>query len=197
MIDLRQNTIVTVPATGAAVSLAQARRQVKIEDSDTSKDAELADMIAAAQSHVEEELGYPVILQTRQTHLRGFPSGPIWIGAGYDLTVDQVQYYDSNGVLQTMNEADYIVDAVSRPAMIYPAVNTSWPSTQCRPGAVQITWTAGWTDSTDIPAGLSRAMLLLIGHWDQNRENVVVGTISNEVDMTMRSLIRPYRIDMI
>lgn len=40
---------------------------------------------------------------------------------------------------------------------------------------------------------ITTAMLLLIGHWYVNRESVVVGTITSEVPMAVKSLIVPYR----
>ncbi|MBW5800068.1 head-tail connector protein [Halomonas elongata] len=40
---------------------------------------------------------------------------------------------------------------------------------------------------------LTTAMLLLIGHWYENREAVVMGTIATQVPMAVEALIAPYR----
>lgn len=40
---------------------------------------------------------------------------------------------------------------------------------------------------------LVTAMLLIIGTWYANRESVVVGSISSELPMGVKSLIEPYR----
>lgn len=40
---------------------------------------------------------------------------------------------------------------------------------------------------------ITTAMLLLIGHWFENRESVVVGTITSELPMAVQALISPYR----
>ncbi len=44
-----------------------------------------------------------------------------------------------------------------------------------------------------LDADLTAAMLLLIGHWYENRESVVVGTITAELPMAVEALIGPYR----
>lgn len=191
---MRQGTIVIVPAAGAALSVADARRQVRIDPDDTDQDEHLAQLCAAAHRMIEGELGYPLLRETRQTHLHGFPHGPIWLGGGVALSVGALRYVDSDGDLQVLASADYLVDAVSRPASITPAPFRAWPSTQRRPGAVVIDWTAGWTDAADIPPDLLQAMRLLVGHWDQNREAVVVGTISNAIQMSVDALLDPWRI---
>ncbi|MBY5942774.1 head-tail connector protein [Halomonas sp. DP5N14-9] len=53
-------------------------------------------------------------------------------------------------------------------------------------------------DEDDCPlvmdGSVRTAMLLLIGHWYENREAVVVGTITSEVPMAVEALIQPYRI---
>lgn len=40
---------------------------------------------------------------------------------------------------------------------------------------------------------ITTAMLLLIGHWYENRESVVVGTIVADLPMAVEALISPYR----
>src|SRR5687768_17927196 len=52
-------------------------------------------------------------------------------------TVSFVKYYDGDGVLQTMDPADYAVDLSSFLARIAPAYNTSWPSARLQPNAVE------------------------------------------------------------
>src|SRR5690554_3005952 len=40
---------------------------------------------------------------------------------------------------------------------------------------------------------LTTAMLLLISHWFENREAVVIGTITSELPMAVDALIKPYQ----
>lgn len=193
----RQGTIVTVPSDGFPLSVDDAKRQLRIDLAATDQDEFVAQLVAAAHSKVENDLGFPIMRQTRRTSLYGFPCGLLWLGGGVNLTVLTVKYYDAAGVQQTLTGADYVVDAVSRPAYIMPAPLKTWPATQARPGAVEIEWQAGWVNPSDVPSDLLHAMKLLIGHWDQNREAVVVGSISTVLDMAVDELLRPYRVTMV
>jgi len=190
---MRQGTIVTVKPDGHPLSVFEAKRQLRLEPEDTDQDDHVADLCAAAHRKVERELGYPILRQTRQTHLSGFPCGPVWLGGGDSLVVQSITYRDTANAAQPLDPADYAVDAVSRPAQVYPAPLKSWPSTTCTPGAVIIEWQAGWENPSDVPEDLIHAMKLLVGHWDQNREAVVVGSISTEVQIALDDLLAQFR----
>ncbi|WP_145491348.1 MULTISPECIES: head-tail connector protein [Yersinia] len=41
---------------------------------------------------------------------------------------------------------------------------------------------------------IETAMLLLIGHWYTNREAIVIGVTSKQLEFTVESLLQPYRI---
>ena len=192
----RQGTIITVKPDGNPVSVAEAKRQLRIDHDDTDQDNYIAELCGAAHRAVESQLGYPILRQTRQTHLFGFPCGAIWLGGGDSLTVSQVRYFDSSGTQQVLPATDYIVDAISRPAALLAAPFKPWPSVIERPGAVMIDWLAGWNSAADVPEDLIHAMKLLIGHYDQNREAVIVGATPNAVQHTVDALLEPWRIVM-
>lgn len=190
----RQGTIVTVPADGHPLSVADAKRHLRIDADDTTHDEHVATLVAAAHRHIENSLGVAVMRQTRRTSLYGFPCGLLWLGAGHNLTVLTVKYYDTAGVQQTMAGSDYVTDAVSRPAYIMAAPLKTWPVAQTRPGGVEVEWQAGWENPSDVPEDIIHAMKLLIGHWDQNREAVVVGSTTATLDMAVDALLNPHRV---
>lgn len=190
----RQGTRIVDRSSGHAVSMAAAKRQLRIEPDDTDQDEYIEELCAAAHQFVESQLGFPIMRQTRRTDLSGFPSGAIWLGGGAALTVGAVKYIDAAGTQQMLASSDYIVDAVSIPAALHPAPLKTWPSAQARPSAVQIEWTAGWANPADVPADLIHAMKLLIGHWDQTREAASLGTLSKEVEFAIAATLAPYRI---
>ncbi len=190
---MRQGTIVTVPANGNAVDLAAAKRQLRIASGDNSQDVFLAELCTAAHYAIEKQLGFPVLRQTLQTHLFNFPCGPICLGAGL-VTVSSVKFYDLAGTLQTFPSTDYIVDTISRPAWVHLVPDKTWPATQARPSAVYIEWTGGWATAADVPETIKQAMKLLISHWDQNREAVVIGQIPAALQMSVDWLLEAYRV---
>lgn len=191
---MRQGTIVTVKNADHPLSVAEAKRQLRIEPEDIDEDVHIADLCAAAHRKIERELGLPILRQTRETHLTGFPRGPIWLGGGDGLTIDEIRYLDGNGNEQILGAENYKLNAVGRVAEVYPAPSFSWPSTQCTPGAVIIVWQAGWATTHDVPEDLIHAMKLLVGHWDMNREAVVIGSISTEVQAALDDLLYQFRI---
>lgn len=189
----RQGTVTITPSRGHPVSVADAKQQLRIDADDTSADDHIARLCAAAHRAVENSLGYPILRQTRRTALFGFPAGcGLWLGGGDALTVSAVRYFDTSGVQVTLPPTAYYLDAISRPAALYPA--GSWPATLTRPGSVEVDWVAGWAKASDVPEDLVHAMKLLISHWDQNREAVVIGSISSTVQLTVDALLEPWRI---
>lgn len=194
---MRQGTIVTVPPSGHPLSLAEAKRQLRIEEADTDQDAHITALIAAAHRMIERELGYPILRQTRQTHLMQFPCGPIWLAGGHDLEVLSIQYRDSAGAVQLLDPAKYALDAISRPAQVLPASGQVWPATSFGPGAVMVEWRAGWPNAAEVPEDLVHAMKLLVAHWDQNREAVVVATVATEVQLALAALLAPFRVPFV
>ena len=59
---------------------------------------------------------------------------------------------------------------------------------------VKITFTAGYGDAAgDVPEPLRQALLLLVAHWYERREPVVLGETAIQVPETVQSLLLPYR----
>jgi hypothetical protein len=111
------------------------------------------------------------------------------------IAVSSISYYDAAGVQQTLTAGtDYGVDATSCPGRVFPAPGTNWPATQDRPGAVLVTYTAGYATQNAIPATMLQAMRLLIGHWFENREAVTLQTNSAELPMGVQFLLDKVRI---
>jgi uncharacterized phiE125 gp8 family phage protein len=194
---MRQGTIVTVPPVGHPLSVEQAKQQLKIVPEYTADDTEISGFCAAAHRKIERELGYPILRQTRATHLFGFPCGPIWFAGGVNPEITSIQYRDSANALQTLDPAAYALDAVSLPAQVYRAPATTWPATVSVPGAVIVTWQGGWANAADVPDDLIMAMKILVAHWDQNREAVVDGGTPAEVQTVIDDLLFQFRVNFI
>lgn len=194
---MRQGTIVTVKPDGQPLSVAEAKRQLRIEPEDTDEDNHVADLCSAASRKIERDLGYPILRQTLETHLTTFPRGPIWLGGGADVQIVAIRYRSVSGAEQTLDPSQYRLNAIGRTAEIHRAPSATWPSTECSPGAVVVEWTGGWEDHSDVPEDLVHAMKMLVGHWDRNREAVVVGSISQEVKIAYDDLIEQFRVPFV
>lgn len=92
-------------------------------------------------------------------------------------SVTSIQYYDTDGVLQTLASGAYIVDTISEPGRITPAAGTAWPSTQNRANAVLITFDAGYgANGATVPQGILHWILLVTATLYENREMVAILT---------------------
>jgi uncharacterized phiE125 gp8 family phage protein len=64
------------------------------------------------------------------------------------------------------------------------------------PTRYRATYDAGYAevdgDSTEAPEDVKQAVLLLVGHWFENREAVVVGQTGSAIDMAVDALLAPH-----
>jgi len=103
-----------------------------------------------------------------------------------------IQYYDVNGTLQTMDPTAYVVDADSEPPRLAPASGAFWPSVQMRPGAVQVTYTAGYASAAAVPPTALLGIKMLLGAFYDNPN--AVGAKLEELPMGIQALIAANRV---
>ncbi len=181
------------------VDLAKKHCRVDISDDDTFFGKTL---IPAARKRAEKDLYRGLITQTWQMFLDCFPlSCPtIEIPLPPLQSIESVKYIDTDGDEQTLDTSLYQVDAKSEPARLAPAAGETWPSTKSQTlNAVTIEFKIGYGDVAadvdavgDVDEDLILGMLQLIGHWYEHREDIVTGTISQEVQQTYNWLIEDF-----
>lgn len=183
-------TLVTAPSV-EPVSLDDAKLYLRIDGTD--EDAVIGDLIKAARTVVEQKGRLALITQTWDYTLDAWPD-VIRIPIGPVQSVVSVTYVDSNGTTQTLDPAEYQVDNSQNPARITPAYGRVWPVARVQPNSIAVRFVAGFGDTTaDIPRDLRQALLLLLGHFYENREAVTVGSVT-EVPMTVNFLILPRKV---
>lgn len=183
------------------ITVADVKAQCRI-DSD-AEDEKIEGLIVAFRSSVDGKDGTlcrACITQTWDLYLDRFPQSsknPIQIPLPPLQSIASVQYYDTNGVLQTLPAENYFVHSIAEPAELYPAYNMSWPQAFDRAGSVIIRFVAGYGDNpADVPGAIRHAGLMTIAHWFANRESVNVGNIVTEMPQAVSSLLAPYKIRM-
>lgn len=90
-------------------------------------------------------------------------------------TITSVTYVDPNGVTQTWDPTLWTFDAPSgdtaEPGRLFPVYGEIYPPTRTQPGAVTVTFTAGYgLTGAAVPAPLKAGQRLLLGNWWVNRE---------------------------
>lgn len=167
--------------TSTVVTLAEAKAHLYISHDDDDATVSLA--IDAATAFIEGPNGVGVALldQSYRLSLDHFPASiplPIW-------PVKEVTSITIAG--ETIDPASYSTDTDSNPA----AIATKSPRNLCERGSVKIEFVAGFGDAADVPADLKQAVLLLVGHFYANREEV--GDQKHALPLGATTIINRYR----
>ena len=181
---------VVTPPAAPALTVIEAEQWLRVDAG--SETALLTDLIQAATAWCEEHAGVALIERTLRLHLDAWPEGdePIRLPMPPAKSVSLVRYYDEANTLQTMPAEDYILDTVSRPGRLTAAPGKTWPAIAQRINAVQVTFVAGYgTTAAAVPQRARQAIRFLVGHFYENREEVLTGTISKRIEMAARDLM--------
>lgn len=173
---------------GLPVTLAEARTRLRLDD--TLEDAELTALIRTAQGVIEKHITGTLLPTRWRWTLNAFcelvlPRAPV-------ISVEQIRYKDTAGQWQTLSPSLYslIPSDLGNPSS-YLYAPAGWPGVVNEPACITIEFTSGYADAAAIEPELITALLMLAGHYDQNREATTSGN-SNEITMGVQFLIGPY-----
>jgi len=157
--DIVCEDILVTPPVCEPVDLEEVKKQRRF--SSTSFDTRFDAWISAARQQFEEETGLQLITATRMFLMETFPVQPVitfWRAPVQSIT--SIVYGESGSPELTIDPADYEVFPATVPKGPYPnpggvrlVSGASWPTiTDDRPGAVRITYVAGFGDAPgDVP----------------------------------------------
>jgi uncharacterized phiE125 gp8 family phage protein len=180
---------VITPPVLEPVTLTEVKAQCRIDG--TAEDTYLGTLITAAREYCEAIDWRAYLTQTIELWLEAWPhDDEIELPRPPLQSVTSVEYYDVNDAKYTLSPLDYYVDTIRVPGAVHLKYLKTWPVTQLRDyNAICVTYKAGATAAANVPAVIKQAMLLLIGHWYENREAVLVGTISKPIDFAVQALL--------
>lgn len=176
------------------VTLAEARKHLRIEDDVTVEDDMISDWIVAAREACEEETGRCFVSSQWDmrvdTQSEDWGVGPLYLPRSPLISVDGIYYVDEDGVEQTLTSTLYQVDLYSEPGRIVRAFNQLWPTMRSQMDGFRVRFTAGYPAGSpdtaaaeNVPRRVKSAMKLMIGHLYANREAVLVGTRAQAVEL--------------
>lgn len=184
------------PPSGEPITLAQARLQCRIDSDLTDDDSLLTGIIIPqVREQIESRSGRALLTQTWLLQLDKFPDARAAVALPKPpvQSVAFVKYVDANGTLQTWSSANYIFQADEDAATITPAFGVDWPAIREQAGAVQIQFVSGYSDDdSKVPLRAKQLMLLLVAHFYNNREAVVVDNriAANELPLAYETLMQ-------
>ena len=181
--------LITRPAV-EPITVQEARDHLRVDS--TQEDALISELISAARQYIEESTRRPLITQSWTYYADCF-AGDIELKPNLQSVVT-VKYLDADGNQQTLSAANYAADLAALVGVIYPAYRLDWPSARYVTNSIEIEFVAGYGLAADVPAPIKQAALLLIGHFYQNRESVMVGVNAVETPMAVDMLLSPYKV---
>ena len=174
------------------LSVAEGKVQCRVDSGDF--DDEITALIEAAVSHLDGYsgvLGKCLMPQTWAQQFDCWQDFPLCLGPVISIT--SISYFNDNGDEQTVSDAAFRLER--RTVGVFAALKpgASWPSANLSEGPITVTWQAGFADADAVPPSIKQAIKLLIAHWFENREAVIVGSINSKLQMAVENLIEPHR----
>lgn len=183
------------------VTLAQAKAQCRIDPDITDSDGTLTLQIKAARELAEAYTRRAFVEQTWRLTMPSFPMmGQFWGDQGIRLpiapliqinsinyvswtdagTLTPLTLWNGQGPASSINNQYYLAQD-DEPPVILPPFGCFWPVCRPQAGGVAIEFVAGYpsagspADAGGVPARVAQAILMLVGHWNENRESVIAG----------------------
>lgn len=185
-------TLITGPAV-EPVTLAQAKLHLRVDMPED--DTLIEGLIIAARQWVEQYCRRALVSQTWELHLDSWPSGAVYLPWPPLVSVTSIKGTDEAGVETTVSASNYQADTFSVPGRVTLKSTGTWPATTLRPGGCAVRYVAGYGAAADVPQVFKQAILLLVGHLYENREDVIAtGVTAAAVPMGAKTLLWPYRV---
>ena len=153
----------TAPAE-RAVSLEQAKLNLRFTSAAMPLDSEILSAIDAATEQWEQDTDSPAIAAQYMQARYSFPASgsPIVLSKRPIQSVELIEY-DTGDEVVTLDPTAYSIDLGRRE--IYRKTTDSWPQSAFHNEAVQITYTAGYQDASTVPRYVQRAIMLQVHRW--------------------------------
>lgn len=189
---LMLSPVLVTPPVDFPVTLAEAKKQVRAEYHNDD-DVYISGLIAAATDHIDGPngiLGRCIVEQTwRQDFYRigclRLPLGPV-------SSIDAISYYDADNAEQTLDDSVYALRRDALGHYVTLASQQSWPTAYKRDDAISVAFVAGQSAEA-VPGSIKAAILLMVGHWYENREAVADVKLA-ELPMGVSALLAPHRV---
>lgn len=188
-----EGTLVLVTRGGPAVSLADARDYLRVDEG--IEDAVIENAVLAVQGMLEPPEGWLGRSLSQSEYRLDLPrfADEIVVPAPPLVSVDAINYLSTDGTTKAVDAADYSVTE-GDPASIVINRDKRWPTdVDCtRPDAVQIEFTAGYSDG-DCPQVIQQWIKYQVAQFYDIRQPIIVGTSASETPF-VRNMLETWRV---
>ena len=184
---------VRTAAPAVLLDVADAVRHCRVDGSDSDTVATITALCLAATDHLDGYAGILGRALVTQTWTQAFDA----FGCKLRLPLDPVSsatvaYYDASNVSQTLATSVYQLLTDELGPFITLKPDQDWPSTYDREDAVTVTFVCGYGAASAVPQAIKHAALLLVSHWNENRE-AAASDAPTELPLAVDRLLSPYR----
>lgn len=173
---------------GEPVSLGEAKAFLRL-DSD-AEDGLLVTLIAAARLHIESVSGRALLRQTWRLVLDGWPAERVVsLPVTPLISIEAVTAFDEQGDDHAVPVGQFLTEPER---LLLPASVDGMPELRERLG-LEIDYVAGFGEAADVPPDLKQALLVLVGHWFENRDSVLVAGAGAVIPFGFDRLVASYR----
>lgn len=164
----RRPSRLTVPPATEPVSLFDAKMHLRVDD--TAEDALIERAITTARRWAEHHTGRAFVTQGHEAYWDAWPAAFL-VPLPPLVAVTAITWRDGANTSRTVPPSDYLVDALA--GRITPAPGRSWPTGGLWPvNPIAVAFSAGYGAAADVPAEIRSALLLIVGHLYEHREQV-------------------------
>jgi uncharacterized phiE125 gp8 family phage protein len=168
----------TIQPTAHPVTLLEAARHLKLADTEAEAQALeekplLEALIATVTEQAEAETNRQLMEATYEYRLDTF-QGLVELPKYPAKEVVKVEYVNAEGGLTTLPDSEYLLDTGAKPCRL---ILNNPGDVKPTLATLRITYVAGG----EVPAMCKSGMLLLLANYYENREEVIVGTISGKL----------------
>lgn len=151
---------------------AKAHLRVDFSDDDTVIDG----YVKAAREMAEAYTWRAFLTQTWDLFLDQFPCGDrLNLPRPPLQSVTGVYYTPEGAAEQTWASSNYHVDTYGEPGGVVLRTGYTWPSDTLQSvNGVRVRFVAGWTAANLLPVSLVQGVKLVLGHFYENREGIVI-----------------------
>ena len=183
---------VDTAASAAILTTAEAKTHLKV---DTDADDTYIDNLISAATESAQIFTNRYFINTTITQYGDTWSDISTLFKSKVNSITYIRYYDSDNSSQTLDTSVYLTDLNHQPARIGLKPNQSFPSLADRINAVFCKYVVGYgSAASDVPEGIRQAVLLTVGNWYENRQNVVVGHSVNELPKSAQYLLEQFKV---
>lgn len=177
---------VITPATDEPLTVDDARLHIRLGDDETAEDALIQRGITTAREVAEGYSGRILVSQELEAAFDSFPG--CWevlvLPFAPVTSVVSIKYTDTAGTEQTLDPATYALSPYGSAREVYLKTGKAWPMTARERDAVRVRVIAGYAEDQAPSAAIS-AMLLIIAHLFENRQENVVDSRAAAIQLPL------------